>query len=488
MTQRFLITLSSILLLICSSLTTISCGGSKSQGSTGSSALHVPEDTNVLGVVKPQVLFDYARKNLDPLTPVLLKNGVTKDKITQFKELLNDPHYSKIKRFEIVVTSKKETYARLLGNFDSEELGTKLAGLIKELVAVKGSKPARWQNKDGAMEVQGSGDLLVGTIPGLALAKQTKGNLSKGFVASSLKHLDPNAQLLFINTLTPMPAAFLKSMGWSITVTPKAKVKFVLDAPRSQLSQMNGQLKQAQAAWPLLQMQMSKQLDMINPAFKAASKSEKEELITLFGELIANASFDSSDAGILFSTHSNKGGEAFLGVILGIVVPVAIPAFIKYMRRAKTSEAIDELDKIYKGAAVYYMNQRISRAGDKLPCQFPAPTGMIPPVGPGGEHPCCSSKYDSDGDGRCDSRPELWDDSTWSALSFQMSDQHFFAYEFDSSGTLSDARMTATAYGDLDCDGVWSTFQKLAFGDPQAPRSECSIRGAAAFYVENETE
>ena len=69
-----------------------------------------------------------------------------------------------------------------------------------------------------------------------------------------------------------------------------------------------------------------------------------------------------------------------------------------------------------------------------------------------------------------------------------MNDRHYFAYEFDSSGTLSDARMTATAYGDLDCDGVWSTFQKLAFGDPQATRSECSIRGAAAFYVENETE
>ena len=139
------------------------------------------------------------------------------------------------------------------------------------------------------------------------------------------------------------------------------------------------------------------------------------------------------------------------------------------------------LDKIYKGAAVYYSNQRIDSAGKKLPCQFPAP---VPPTPTGGS--CC--ELDGNDDERCDSKPEEWDDPSWSALSFQMSDEHYFIYEFDSLGDLSDAKMTASAYGDLDCDGVTSTFQKLAFGDPQATKSECSIRGAAAFYVENETE
>ncbi len=167
--------------------------------------------------------------------------------------------------------------------------------------------------------------------------------------------------------------------------------------------------------------------------------------------------------------------------ILGILAVVAVPAFIKYMRRAKTSEAIDMLDKIYKGAASYYTNQRINSAGEKLPCQFPAPVGSTPDGGS-----CCD--LDTNDDERCDSAPEKWDDPTWSALSFQMTDEHYFVYEYDSTGTLADAKMTASAYGDLDCDTVISTFQKLAFGDPQATKSECSIRGAAAFYVENETE
>ncbi len=157
-------------------------------------------------------------------------------------------------------------------------------------------------------------------------------------------------------------------------------------------------------------------------------------------------------------------------------------------RRAKTAEAIDELDKMYKGAAVYYSSPRISREGNKLPCQFPASTPITPPPGPNGEHPCCSSTYDTDGDHRCDSNPDHWTTPTWSALNFGIYDQHYYVYEYDSNGELSDAKMTATAYGDLDCDGVWSTFQKLSFGDPEASRAECAIQAAPAFYVEKETE
>ena len=75
---------------------------------------------------------------------------------------------------------------------------------------------------------------------------------------------------------------------------------------------------------------------------------------------------------------------------------------------------------------------------------------------------------------------------------FQMNDQHYFTYAFDSNGkTLSEARFTASAYADLDCDGVFSTFQRMGYGDPSANMAECELlplKGSAAFYVENETE
>jgi prepilin-type N-terminal cleavage/methylation domain-containing protein len=172
--------------------------------------------------------------------------------------------------------------------------------------------------------------------------------------------------------------------------------------------------------------------------------------------------------------------------ILGILAVVAVPAFIKYMRRAKTTEAIDQLDKIYKGAAFYYTAPKVSKTGSKLPCQFPTDQGVTPTAGT-----CCGALGgpDVDADERCDAAPSTWTaNSTWAALSFQMNDAHYFIYAYDQDGTLSTAIMTASAYGDLDCDSTQSTFQRLGYGDPQATRSECAMRGSAAFYVENETE
>ena len=69
-----------------------------------------------------------------------------------------------------------------------------------------------------------------------------------------------------------------------------------------------------------------------------------------------------------------------------------------------------------------------------------------------------------------------------------MNDSHYFKYAVDSDGVLGDAKFTASAYADLDCDGVYSTFQRIGFGDPEATRAECSVQGSAAFYVEQETE
>ena len=187
---------------------------------------------------------------------------------------------------------------------------------------------------------------------------------------------------------------------------------------------------------------------------------------------------------------SNKKGFTLIELmivvaILAILAVVAVPAFIKYMRRAKTTEAIDNLDKIYKGAAIYYTSPQVSATGQKLDCQFPADQDITPTEGT-----CCANLGgpDADGDDRCDADPDIWTTDTWSALTFQMNDQHYFVYAFDSEGTLGDAKFTADAHADLDCDGVQSTFQKLGFGDKAATHAECSMQGAAAFYKDNETE
>ena len=176
--------------------------------------------------------------------------------------------------------------------------------------------------------------------------------------------------------------------------------------------------------------------------------------------------------------------------ILAILSVVAVPAFIKYMRKAKTSEAIEMLAGIYKGAAEYYSAPRSEEGtGDKVACQFVnGDTGVTPTEGT-----CCSSGVgggpDADADDRCDVTPGYWDTAIWSALKFQMSDQHYFIYQYVSNDlTLADAEFTTTAFADLDCDGIQSTFERYGHGDANATYGECSMESAPAIFSNNETE
>jgi len=47
--------------------------------------------------------------------------------------------------------------------------------------------------------------------------------------------------------------------------------------------------------------------------------------------------------------------------ILGILAALAIPAFIGYVRRSKTSEATGNVNSMFKSAAAYYNQERTGR-------------------------------------------------------------------------------------------------------------------------------
>ena len=67
---------------------------------------------------------------------------------------------------------------------------------------------------------------------------------------------------------------------------------------------------------------------------------------------------------------------------------------------------------------------------------------------------------DTDADDLCDPSPATWNTTTWSALNFAPEAPHGFVYETETSGVGLDAVFTVSAYGDLDCDGVQSTFRR----------------------------
>ncbi len=141
--------------------------------------------------------------------------------------------------------------------------------------------------------------------------------------------------------------------------------------------------------------------------------------------------------------------------IIGILAAVAVPAFMKYMQKAKTTEAKQFVKKIYDGARTYYVDSDTNSASQEpVAKQFPATTAATP-----AENACCSEVGE-----KCQPSAALWDTGddapTWNALQFSITDPHYYWYTFESD---PEVEFTARANGNLDCDTNFSTFEMKGY-------------------------
>ena len=220
----------------------------------------------------------------------------------------------------------------------------------------------------------------------------------------------------------------------------------------------------------------------------AAAKKNMDQLDTLpaAGVILADHHMEKlfemlapKEVGDTLRVDLTGPGHSSLGLLVGASALTGIPAFIKYTRKAKTAEAVDMLDKIYKGAVDYFITPRVepNSAGQAfMECQFPDSVPLTPTGSP------CDHA-----DELFPANPGAWDHPVWSALRFEIHDAHRFRYSFDSSGAGSMAQFTAHAQADLDCDGNWSTFQRYGKGNSMGG-GECRVSQGAALYTYNETE
>ena len=128
--------------------------------------------------------------------------------------------------------------------------------------------------------------------------------------------------------------------------------------------------------------------------------------------------------------------------IIGVLAAVAIPQFLDKMKTSKRNEAEMQLDAIRKSEKAGWAERGgfVTDNGDSLPS-----------TGTAGEGCCDAGRTDR----KCEVTGAEWDDGAgWEALDFEIDQPNFFVYEYAGG---KDA-FTATADGDLDCDGTPVTF------------------------------
>jgi len=159
--------------------------------------------------------------------------------------------------------------------------------------------------------------------------------------------------------------------------------------------------------------------------------------------------------------------------IIGILAAVAIPAFMKYIRRSKTSEATMNIRKIFDSSVSYFEREHADRAGIIHERQFPNTVGLTP------QNPCTGTLNAE----KFVPKKTYWVSPTWQALNFSLSDPHYYAFEYVALGTNTGAQFTARAIGDLNCNSTFSTFERVGTVD-----GSLNVMGGGGIYTENELE
>jgi len=160
--------------------------------------------------------------------------------------------------------------------------------------------------------------------------------------------------------------------------------------------------------------------------------------------------------------------------ILGILAALAIPAFIGYVRRSKTSEATGNLNSLFKSAASYMAVERTARGAATT-----VTTSTYCTVGADGINPATPNQ----------NKQQYTAQTNSAALGFSIADFVYFGYGISSSGSKCgwSANQTSVytfyANGDLDGDGTQSTFELAAGTD-----KDTTLYHAKGFYIVNEIE
>jgi hypothetical protein len=121
----------------------------------------------------------------------------------------------------------------------------------------------------------------------------------------------------------------------------------------------------------------------------------------------------------------------------GTVAATMIPTFLRNVHASRLSEPVDGLRRIAARAS-------LRASGLPTESAYPESGPFTPTATPRGELVL--------------DPPGTWDAPTWRALDFAFDAPHAYSFAFESSNSAVHSTFTARARGDLDGDGVTSSF------------------------------
>ena len=142
----------------------------------------------------------------------------------------------------------------------------------------------------------------------------------------------------------------------------------------------------------------------------------------------------------------------FLG-LAAILSAIGMYSLSRYVRHAKTVEAVSSVTSLAGAAAAYYNSSDATQ-----------PTGAAPHAVHAMRHFPPSSRVSVPEDDlsvrgkRYQSNLADWSASPWRELRFSIVQPQCYRYSFESEGAGATARAIVTAEGDLDGDGVRSSY------------------------------
>jgi type II secretory pathway pseudopilin PulG len=171
---------------------------------------------------------------------------------------------------------------------------------------------------------------------------------------------------------------------------------------------------------------------------------------------------------VYFRPFGAERGFAWIEVInfvslAAILGALAMYGLGRYVRHAKTAEAVGSVAAIAQAAAADYDESDATQPAGAPESAVRAMRYFPPP-----SRASVPADLDSIHGKRYQSTLADWQSSPWRELHFSIPQPQYYAYSFDSTGTGPQATATATARGDLNGDGVLSTYKLTVMPDDKS--------------------